>query len=116
MYHKNFFKKKESGMYQAVGMEKSKLIKVFIYEGLIIGLTSVLLSILFKCLPSLIEIANDANLTLSDFRIKYVFPPTIRWICLGIYVFVIAIFFIIYYFPTKNLLKEKMLDRVKYKE
>lgn len=109
-------RKREIGIFEAVGMEKSNIIKMLTYEGAITGLYSILVSVFFKVFPEILQIMINPELTWQDFSIYSIFPKTRLWFYMLFYLVIFILFVGIYYLPAKRILTDDIIHNIRYQE
>lgn len=90
---------KEIGTYKSLGMENSQIIRIYLYEGLIISLMCICVPIIYR----LISLNQDINL----------FPWKTYVLILVLFVITVLL---IYYYPIKKMIRKNIIESIKYKE
>lgn len=104
---------KEIGTYKSLGMENTQLIKVYLYEGLMIALGCIGVALFYRFISIKVEMVSLDYVynILND-----MYPP-FPWVqYIGILIIFMIIILLIYYLPIKKMLKRNIIENIKYSE
>lgn len=110
LYANNFLMKrrrKEFGIYMLLGMPRSKISRILIYETLLIGIISLGTGILAGLFLSQILTAITANLFEATLDYHFVFSPISLIITITVF---LGIFLFIILFQTSTIRKKQLID------
>ena len=113
LYANNFLmkrRKKEFGLYMLLGMPRSKISHILIYETLMIGIISLITGILTGLFLSQILTAITANLFEATLNYHFVFSTYSLIITLFSFFF---IFFLVIMFQTWTIRRKQLIDFIK---
>lgn len=109
---------RELGIFQAVGMEKSKVVRMITYEGITLGALAVITATVFKLLPYLITyMNNDYAYGHASWKETFLGLSQVE---VSIFCIVSVICFVAltlaYYLPARHVVSGRLIDKIRYKE
>lgn len=109
---------RDLGIFQAIGMEKKKVIRMITYEGFILGIRVFITMTIFKFLPYFINyMNNDYEYGHASLKETFSFlskEELVIFFMTSIINFIVLT--IAYYLPAKRTVSGRLIDKIRYKE
>lgn len=109
---------RDLGIFQAIGMEKIKVVRMITYEGFILGIRVFITMTILKFLPFIINYMNSdheyGHASLRETFLSLSKEELVIFFMTSIINFIVLT--IAYYLPAKRTVSGRLIDKIRYKE